>query len=71
MPIFWGERASLSVANLTRADEPEFLPLAREAGVRTEHTPYPLQDANAALDDLRAQASGRGGVGAVTVWAGR
>ncbi|WGH77179.1 zinc-dependent alcohol dehydrogenase family protein [Jannaschia ovalis] len=50
----WGERHVLSVANLTRADGEEFFPLARKAGVRTRTVPYPLAQANAALDDLRA-----------------
>ena len=50
----WHERSIVSVANLTRSDGEEFLPLAEAAGVRTETTPYPLAEANAALDDLRA-----------------
>lgn len=49
----WEERKILSVANLTRADAHEFLALAPEAGVSTHVTPYPLADANRALDDLR------------------
>lgn len=50
----WGEREILSVANLTRADGEAFFPLAAKAGVKTETTPYPLEQANEALDDLRA-----------------
>ncbi|MEY9559034.1 propanol-preferring alcohol dehydrogenase [Sinorhizobium fredii] len=50
----WGERELLSVANLTRQDAREFLAIAAEAGVRTRTTVYPLDKANAALDDLRA-----------------
>lgn len=50
----WEERSIRSVANLTRADGEEFFPLAAEAGVQTEVTLYPLEQANAALDDLRA-----------------
>lgn len=50
----WEERQILSVANLTRQDGLEFLPLAVQAGVRVHTTPYPLEHANAALDDLRA-----------------
>ena len=42
-----------SVANLTRQDGTEFLPLAEAAGVKTETTQYPLEHANEALDDLR------------------
>ncbi len=50
----WQERVIRSVANLTRRDAEEFLALAPKAGVRTEIVQYPLSDANAALDDLRA-----------------
>jgi alcohol dehydrogenase, propanol-preferring len=50
----WGEREIVSVANLTRADGTEFFRLAKEAGVETTTTLYPLEDANRALDDLRA-----------------
>ncbi|MCA8927370.1 MAG: zinc-dependent alcohol dehydrogenase family protein [Alphaproteobacteria bacterium] len=52
--ILWGERQVVSVANLTRQDGLEFLDIAARAGVRTEVTAYPLDQANAALDDLRA-----------------
>jgi propanol-preferring alcohol dehydrogenase len=52
--ILWGERVVRSVANLTRADAQEFLALAPEVPVRTAVQPYPLADANRALDDLRA-----------------
>ncbi len=54
--ILWEERRLVSVANLTREDGRRYLPLAAEAGVRAEVTPYPLADANRALDDLRAGA---------------
>ncbi|MGE4327662.1 MAG: zinc-dependent alcohol dehydrogenase family protein [Pseudodonghicola sp.] len=50
----WEEREIVSVANLTRADGEEFFPLAAEAQVKTETVSYPLDQANAALDDLRA-----------------
>jgi alcohol dehydrogenase, propanol-preferring len=52
--ILWGERVLRSVANLTRADGEEFLTLAPEVPVRTEVETYPLEEANAALDRLRA-----------------
>jgi propanol-preferring alcohol dehydrogenase len=52
--LLWHERQVRSVANLTRRDGIEFLPLAAEAGVRAEVTTYPLSDAERALDDLRA-----------------
>jgi propanol-preferring alcohol dehydrogenase len=51
--LLWEERQLLSVANLTRADAREFLALAPRAGVRTEVRRYPLDQANAALADLR------------------
>lgn len=50
----WGERSVRSVANLTRADGLEFLALAARVPLRIEVQPYPLANANAALDDLRA-----------------
>ena len=50
----WEERAIMSVANLTRQDGIEFFPLAKAAGVKTETTPYRLERASEALDDLRA-----------------
>jgi propanol-preferring alcohol dehydrogenase len=52
--ILWEERALGSVANLTRADGEEFLTLAPRVPVRTEVTTYPLEEANTALEDLRA-----------------
>ena len=50
----WGERSLGSVANLTRRDGEEFIPLPPQVPVRTEVTAYPLEEANKALDDLRA-----------------
>jgi propanol-preferring alcohol dehydrogenase len=52
--ILWEERQIVSVANLTRTDAQEFLPLAPKIGLRTEVTLYPLAEANKALDDLRS-----------------
>jgi len=52
--ILWGERRVVSVANLTRADGEAFLAIAGEVGVETETVSYPLEEANAALADLRA-----------------
>jgi alcohol dehydrogenase, propanol-preferring len=52
--ILWEERQLVSVANLTRADAREFLAVAPQAGIRMQVTRYPLAQANAALDDLRA-----------------
>jgi propanol-preferring alcohol dehydrogenase len=51
--LLWEERRLVSVANLTRQDGRDYLPLAAAAGVRAEVTTYPLEEANAALDDLR------------------
>ena len=50
----WGERSIVSVANLTRADAEEFLPLAAQIPVATEVSVYSLEDTNRALDDLRS-----------------
>jgi propanol-preferring alcohol dehydrogenase len=49
----WQERTIRSVANLTRRDAEEFLELAPQVPVRTTVVPYPLAEANAALDALR------------------
>jgi alcohol dehydrogenase, propanol-preferring len=51
--LLWEERTLTSVANLTRADGEEFLELAARIPVRTEAHSYPLEQANAALQDLR------------------
>lgn len=50
----WEERVIRSVANLTRQDAVEFLALAPQVPVRTHVVEYALDDANAALEDLRA-----------------
>jgi propanol-preferring alcohol dehydrogenase len=52
--LLWGERVVRSVANLTRADAREFLALAPRVPVHTQVTRYPLNEANAALSDLRS-----------------
>jgi propanol-preferring alcohol dehydrogenase len=52
--ILWGERELVSVANLTRRDGEEFLPLAAAIPLQTTVHRYPLERANEALDDLRA-----------------
>lgn len=51
--LLWRERQIVSVANLTRRDGEEFLPLAARAKVRTSTTTLPLSDANLALERLR------------------
>jgi propanol-preferring alcohol dehydrogenase len=52
--LLWEERELVSVANLTRRDAEEFFPIATSAQVRTHTRVYPLEQANQALDDLRA-----------------
>ncbi len=52
--LLWQERELVSVANLTRHDAEVFFPVARRAGVQTHTRTYRLEDANAALADLRA-----------------
>ena len=54
--LLWGERGIRSVANLTRADGDEFLALAPAVPVRTEVEPFRLEQANDALERLRAGA---------------
>jgi propanol-preferring alcohol dehydrogenase len=50
----WGERVLGSVANLTRRDGEEFMEVAPRVSVQTEVEAYPLEEANQALEDLRA-----------------
>ena len=50
----WEERVIRSVANLTRDDGREFLPLAQQLGVVPEVTVFPLSQAAEALEALRA-----------------
>jgi len=52
--LLWEERIIRSVANLTRQDGEEFLEIAPKVPVKTVVTPYKLEDANQALDDLRS-----------------
>ena len=51
--LLWGERVVRSVANMTRKDGEEFLPIAQKAGVRTTTTSFSLDEANDALAQLR------------------
>ncbi|HEY3342134.1 MAG TPA: zinc-dependent alcohol dehydrogenase family protein [Anaerolineae bacterium] len=51
--LLWEERAIKSVANLTRQDGDEFLVLAGRLKLKTTVTPFPLSQANAALDAVR------------------
>jgi alcohol dehydrogenase, propanol-preferring len=52
--ILWQERMLRSVANLTRGDGEEMLAVAPSVPVRTRVSTYALEDANQALEDLRA-----------------
>ncbi|MCA6106298.1 zinc-dependent alcohol dehydrogenase family protein [Bradyrhizobium cenepequi] len=52
--ILWGERQIVSVANLTRQDGRDFLKVARQAGIETTTTTFPLDRANEALTRLRS-----------------
>lgn len=54
--LLWWERGVRSVANVTRADAAEFLPLAAAIPVVTDTVRYPLHEANAALADLASGA---------------
>ena len=51
--LLWEERIIRSVANLTRQDGEEFLALAPQVPVHTSVTPFPLEQANEALQALR------------------
>ena len=50
----WMEKELKSVANVTRSDLLEFLPIAAEIPLHVEVELYPLEEANKALCDLRA-----------------
>jgi propanol-preferring alcohol dehydrogenase len=54
--LLWGERSVSSVANLTRADGEEFLALARRLALKPTVEPFPLSEANTALERLRKGA---------------
>jgi len=50
----WRERRIVSVANLTRADGEGFMALAARCPLQVSTHIYPMEQANEALDDLRA-----------------
>ena len=50
----WQEKEIKSVANVTATDIAEFLPIAAEVPLRVSVQTYALEDANAALNDLRS-----------------
>jgi propanol-preferring alcohol dehydrogenase len=49
----WGERAILSIANLTRADGTAFFDIAARIPIRTTTTAFPLSEANEVLELVR------------------
>jgi propanol-preferring alcohol dehydrogenase len=51
--LLWEERQLVSVANLTRQDGLDFLEVAPRAGVKTQTTAFPLEEANEVLSSLR------------------
>ena len=50
----WREKSITTVANVTRRDVTECLKLAAEIPLRPHVTPYPLEQANRALSELKA-----------------
>ncbi len=52
--LLWGERTMCSVANLTRKDADEFMKIAPKVPVRTTTHPFPLEQANEALNQMRS-----------------
>jgi len=50
----WEERVITSVANLTRRDADEFFQIAPRVPIKTKTEIFPLEQANAALDNFRA-----------------
>ncbi len=52
--LLYGERILRSVTNLTRDDGRDFFELAQKTNIETKITVYPLEQANNALEDLRA-----------------
>jgi propanol-preferring alcohol dehydrogenase len=52
--LLWGERQIRSVANMTRQDARDFLHIAARIGLRPKVTVFPLEEANRALDAVKA-----------------
>lgn len=52
----WGERVIRSVANLTREDGTSFFEVVEKSGLKTVTETFSLEEANVALDRLRAGA---------------
>ncbi len=54
--LLWGERQIRSVANMTRADARDFLDLAGRIGLRPRVTTFSLDQANEALQAIKADS---------------
>ena len=54
--LLWHERTIRSVANVTRADAEEFLPLAAKIGIRSTTQIFTLEEANLALSQIQSSA---------------
>nr|WP_234484194.1 zinc-dependent alcohol dehydrogenase family protein [Noviherbaspirillum pedocola] len=54
--LLWGERSLCSVANLTREDGAAFFAAIADMEIHTSPVPYPLAQANEALEALRSGA---------------
>ncbi len=54
--LLWGERQIRSVANMTRSDARGFLKLAADIGLRPQVTVFPLEQANQALQAVKADS---------------
>jgi alcohol dehydrogenase, propanol-preferring len=54
--LLWGERQIRSVTNMTRADAREFLQLAADINLKPKTIVFSLEQANEALDAIRADA---------------
>jgi propanol-preferring alcohol dehydrogenase len=52
--LLWGERQIRSVANMTRQDARDFLETAARIGLRPKVTVFPLEQANQALEAVKA-----------------
>lgn len=60
--LLWEERTIRSVANATRRDAQEFLPLAAEIPIRTDTETFALNEANLALQKLKSSKINGSGV---------
>ena len=54
--LLWGERQLRSVANMTRQDARDFLRIAADIGLRPKVTVFALEQANQALEAVKADA---------------